>query len=334
MADIQVAALGNAIVDVIAEVDEGFLAKFEVPKGGMILIDTEKAEAISHAEEFTDTVMVAGGSAGNTCACIASLGGTARFIGTVADDKHGNAYRESLRGTGVIFDTPNVTDGKPSGRCLISVTSDAERSMATYLGAAGDITPAAVLEGDFETAQICYLEGYNFEAPESREACREAARRAKKAGRFVAMTLSDSGMVERNFEPLVAFLKETVDMIFANHDEAKALTGHDDAMEAAKAMKAEFCLWGAVTMSEKGSMVFGPQGEIEHVDAIPPAQLVDTTGAGDAYAAGWLFGFTTCMDLKSCGKLGSLCASEVISHKGARPEVSLRKLAQEKGLLG
>ncbi len=330
MSEFQVAALGNAIVDVIAEVDERFLDEFSIPKGGMVLIDTERAEAVTKA--FKDTVTVAGGSAGNTCACLASFGGTARFIGTVADDELGAAYRKSMTDVGVAHDTPALTDGSPTGRCLISVTPDAERSMLTYLGAAGEIHPRHVLDGDFETAQICYLEGYNFEAPDSRAACIEAATRAKNAGRFTAMTMSDSGMVQRQLEPLKQFLTDKVDMIFANQAEAEMLTGESDPAAAVEVIR-NSCLWGAVTLSGEGSLVFGPEGQLVKVDAIPPAQLVDTTGAGDAYAAGWLYGFTKNHGLEECGKLGALAATEVISHMGARPETSLRKLAQQKGLL-
>jgi sugar/nucleoside kinase (ribokinase family) len=330
MAEVQVAALGNAIVDVIAEVDDGFLEEYAIPRGGMVLIDTEKAEAITAA--FSSTVLVAGGSAGNTCACIASLGGKARFIGKVRHDAMGEAYRSSMQDIGVAFDTPFSKESLPSGRCLIAVTSDAQRSMATYLGAAGQLSPSDILDGDFETAQICFLEGYNFEAPDARGACMEAANRAKSAGRFTAMTLSDAGMVERQLAPLKPFLKDRIDMLFANEDEARVLTGKNDLYEAAEVMR-EYSTWGALTMSERGSYVYGPQGGIEKVEAIKPSRLVDTTGAGDAYAAGWLYGFTTCLPLAECGRLGSLCATEVISHKGARPEVSLRELAKKKGIL-
>ncbi|MEE4209656.1 MAG: adenosine kinase [Parvularcula sp.] len=330
MAEVQVAALGNAIVDVIAEVDDSFLSEYAIPKGGMMLIDTETAHAITDA--FTSTVRIAGGSAGNTCACIASLGGTARFVGKVRDDELGEAYRSSMREAGVMFDTPSSRESLPSGRCLIAVTPDAQRSMSTYLGAAGQLSPADIVEGDFENAQICFLEGYNFEAPDARAACMAAVERAKGSGRFTAMTLSDRGMVERQLEPLRPFLKEKIDMIFANEDEARVLTGEDDLLQAAKKMR-EYALWGALTMSERGSYVFGPQGEIEKVEAIKPPQLIDTTGAGDAYAAGWLYGFTTCLPLAECGRLGALCATEVISHKGARPETDLRELARRKGIL-
>ncbi|MEM1409923.1 MAG: adenosine kinase [Pseudomonadota bacterium] len=330
MAEIQVAALGNAIVDVLAEVNEGFLEEHGIPKGGMTLIDTEKAEAITAA--FSDTVLVAGGSAGNSMACMASFGGTARFIGSIADDELGAAYRKSMEDIGVTFDTPAKTGGLPTGRCLISVTPDAERSMATYLGAASDIRIEDLQPGDVENAQVFFIEGYHFESEASRHTCEEAAKRAKMAGRFAAITLADSGMVQRQLEPLKPFLKERTDMVFANALEAEALTGESDPKAAAEAMRG-YCLWGAVTMSEKGSYVFGPQGDVEYVEAYKPAQLVDTTGAGDAYAAGWIYGFTTCHPLKECGMLGALAATEVISHMGARPEKSLQKIAQQKGLL-
>ncbi|MEM1381538.1 MAG: adenosine kinase [Pseudomonadota bacterium] len=330
MSEVQVAALGNAIVDVLAEVDDSFLEKHGIPRGGMILIDTEKAEEITAA--FGETKVVAGGSAGNTMACMTSFGGTARFIGSVADDELGNAYRSSMRDTGVLFDTPAKTSGMPTGRCLISVTPDAERSMATYLGVAGDILIEDLQEGDVENAQVFFIEGYHFEDERSRATCAEAAHRAKGSGRFAAITLADAGMVGRHKEALRNFLLGTVDMVFANHAEASVLTGKDDAMEAATAMR-ELCLWGAITMSDKGSLVFGPQGDVEHVEAIQPTKLVDTTGAGDAYAAGWIYGFTKCHPLAECGMFGSLAASEVISHVGARPEQSLRTLAEKRGLI-
>lgn len=330
MPEVQVAALGNAIVDVLAEVDDAFIEAHGIPRGGMILIDTEKAEEITAA--FPKTVLIAGGSAGNTMACMASFGGTARFIGSIADDELGHAYRQSMQDAGVLFETPYKKDGLPTGRCLISVTPDAERSMATYLGAAGDILVEDLQEGDVENAQVFFIEGYHFEDERSRATCEVAAARAKANGRFAAITLADAGMVGRHLDPLRAFLKDKIDMVFANHAEASTLTGKDDPMEAAAAMR-DLCLWGAVTMSEKGSLVFGPQGDIERIDPVKPAQLVDTTGAGDAYAAGWIYGFTACHPLNECGMLGSLAATEVISHKGARPEQSLRALAQKKGLI-
>lgn len=330
MAEVQVAALGNAIVDVLAEVNESFLEEHGIPKGGMILIDEDKAASI--LKGFGDTVMVAGGSAGNSMACVRSFGGTARFIGSVADDELGAAYRKSMTDVGVVFETPAKRGGIPTGRCLISVTPDAERSMATFLGRAGDILEEDLRPGDVEDAQVFFIEGYHFEDERSRQTCEVAAQRAKMAGRFAAITLADAGMVGRHLQPLQDFLKRKIDMVFANAAEASALTGASDPMDAAKAMR-DYCLWGSVTMSENGSLVFGPQGDIEHVEAYKPTQLVDTTGAGDAYAAGWIYGFTKCHPLKECGMLGSLAATEVISHKGARPEQSLQALARKKGLI-
>ncbi|MEM9810949.1 MAG: adenosine kinase [Pseudomonadota bacterium] len=330
MAEIQVAALGNAIVDVIAQVDDAFLERHGIERGGMMLIDTAKAEEITGA--FADTVMVAGGSAGNTVACISSFGGQARFIGKVSDDELGKVYRESMTALGARFETPSNDGSVPSGRSLIAVTPDAQRSMSTFLGAAIHLGPEDLIAGDVEEAQVCYLEGYLFEGPVTREACLEAATRAKANGRFSAMTLSDAGMVERQLTDLKPFLEQSVDMIFANEDEAKMLTGAANAEAAALALR-ELSLWAAVTMGEKGSIVFGPQGDLIHVEAIKPDALIDTTGAGDAYAAGFLYGFTTCAPLDVCGQLGSLAASEVISHMGARPEASLQKLAADRGLL-
>lgn len=331
MTDVQVAALGNAIVDVIAQVDDAFLDTYDIVRGGMVLIDTEKAERLTSAFG-QETHRVAGGSAGNTLACLTSLGGSARFIGTVASDELGDVYRKSMTDVGVLFDTPAREGGEPTGRCLIAVTPDAERSMQTFLGTAGDIRIEDLQPGEVESAQVFFIEGYHFETEASRKTCEAAASRAKLNGRFTALTLADAGMVVRHLEPLRHFVKERIDIVFANLDEALKLTGKDTAEEAAAELR-NYALWGAVTMSEKGSLVFGPQGDVEHVEAVPPAQLVDTTGAGDAYAAGWLFGFTNCYPLATCGALGSLAASEVISHYGARPEESLRKLALHKKLL-
>lgn len=330
MAEVQVAALGNAIVDVLGEVDDAFIDEHEIVRGGMVLIDAERAEMLTKA--FGATHRIAGGSAGNSLACIASLGGTARFIGTVADDELGESYRQSMRDAGVKFDTPARTGGLPTGRCLIAVTPDAERSMQTFLGVAGDIRETDLQEGEVEDAQVFFIEGYHFETEASRATCLAAADRAKSAGRFVAITLADSGMVQRNLEPLRTFIHDRVDIVFANTDEALELTGEGSPLAAAEAMRG-LSNWGVVTMSGDGSYVYGPQGDVERVDAIKPSRLVDTTGAGDAYAAGWLYGFTKCHPLKQCGVLGSLAASEVISHYGARPEVSLKELAHKKGLI-
>ncbi|WP_031551244.1 adenosine kinase [Parvularcula oceani] len=327
--EIDVIAVGNAIVDVLGHTDDAFLAKHDVPKGGMVLIDTAKAEEITGA--LAATAEVAGGSAGNSVACLASLGGRARFVGKVGDDALGEVYRTSMREIGVAFDT-GVHDSIPTGRCLISVTPDAERSMATFLGAAGHVAPGDVAEDEIKSAAVTYLEGYLFESYDPRDAFAKASKAAREAGGKVALTLCDKGVVERQYDGLMAFLKEGVDLLFANEDEAMALTKTDTVDAAVEALRG-LVPFAAVTRSEHGSIVFGPDAEPEAVPAVMPEQLVDTTGAGDAYAGGFLYGFTRDWPLAKCAQLGSLAASEVISHMGPRPEKSLKALGKEAGLL-
>ncbi|MEM6649627.1 MAG: adenosine kinase [Pseudomonadota bacterium] len=326
-----VIAIGNAIVDVLAPTDDDFLKAHDIPKGGMMLIDTQKASEITSALQATD--QVAGGSAGNTVACLASLGGRAAFVGKVADDNLGQVYRDSMQEIGVDFSTPPLKTHPPTGRCLIAVTPDAERSMATYLGAAGHVSSDDVIQGEIELAAVTYFEGYLFEGEAPRSAFIKACDIARAAGRKTALTLSDVGVVERNRDALLSFIEGHVDLVFANEEEARALFGnHDDAASLAKAMK-ELVDFGAVTQSEKGSIVYGPNSPAEEVPAVMPPQLVDTTGAGDAYAGGFLYGFTRDMPLAKCAHLGSLAASEVISHMGPRPERALRELAVEKSAI-
>lgn len=322
-------AVGNAIVDVLGHTDDAFLAQHEVPKGGMILIDTAKAEEVTGA--LKATAEVAGGSAGNSCACLASLGGTARFVGKVGDDELGGVYRESMSQIGVDFDTASH-DTMPTGRCLIAVTPDAERSMATFLGAAGHVGQDDVTDEAVEGAAVTYLEGYLFEGYDPREAFEKASKAARAAGGKVALTLCDTGVVERNHEPLMAFIKDGVDLLFANDAEAMALTGKDTVDEAVEALRA-IVPAAAVTRGKDGSTVFGPGQDPVTVPGVAPEQLVDTTGAGDAYAGGFLYGFTRGRALPDCAALGSLSATEVISHMGPRPEKSLKALAEAAGLL-
>lgn len=328
---LDVIAIGNAIVDVLAHTDDAFLAEHDVPKGGMVLIDTEKAASITFALNATD--QVAGGSAGNTTACLASLGGEAGFIGKVADDALGEVYRRSMRDIGVKMTTAPIANDIPTGRCLIAVTPDAERSMATFLGAAGHVSANDVDPNLIESANVTYFEGYLFEGEEPRSAFVKACEIARAAGKKTALTLSDVGVVERNRDALLPFIEGHVDLLFANQEEARALFGnHDDAGALAVAMQ-KLVPYGAVTMSAKGSIVYGPDTEATEVPAVAPPQLIDTTGAGDAYAGGFLYGFTRGKPLAQCATLGSTAAAEVISHMGPRPEVSLKKLAAEKGLV-
>lgn len=328
-----VVAIGNAIVDVLGHTDDAFLSTHGVPKGGMILIDTEKAASITEA--LSASAQVAGGSAGNSVACLAELGGKGAFIGKTGDDPLGEVYRTSMTDIGVRFHgEPLPADAEHgTGRCLIAVTDDAERSMATYLGAAGIITDADVDPSLITDAQVVYFEGYLFDSPGPRSAFVNASSIAHRAHRKTALTLSDVGVVERNRDELLRVIRDHVDILFANEAEAMALFQVDyDPYALSEAMR-KICEVGIVTRSEKGSLVFGPGVPWEEVPAFTPSQLVDTTGAGDAYAGGFLYGYTRDMPLTTCAKLGSLCATEVISHMGPRPEASLRELAEKEGLL-
>ena len=323
-----VIAVGNAIVDVLGHTDDGFLATHAIPKGGMWLIGDEVAERIT--ADLPADAQVAGGSAGNSCACLASLGGRARFVGKTGDDVLGRIYRASMAEVGVAMDSA-PHDSVPTGRCLIAVTPDAERSMSTFLGAAGHVGDDDIVEDEVAGAAVTFLEGYLFEAELPRRAFDRAADIAHTAGRKIALTLCDAGVVDRQYENLLAFLPK-VDLLFANEAEAKALTRKADVQDAVEALRG-MVPFAAVTRSEHGSIVFGPDLPPEAVSAVAPERLVDTTGAGDAYAGGFLYGFTRSIPLPDCAHLGSLAASEVISHMGPRPERSLREMAEAAGLL-
>ncbi|MEM1396667.1 MAG: adenosine kinase [Pseudomonadota bacterium] len=333
-ADLHTIGIGNAIVDVLAHSDDDFLDKHDIPKGAMTLIEEDRATAIYG--DMAAGVEISGGSAANTIACIASLGGRGGFIGKVGKDALGDIFAHDLRSLGVVFQTKPLEKGPSTGRCLVNVTPDAQRTMATFLGAAGYVEPADVQETLVASAAITYLEGYLFEQPVARQAFIKASEAARAAGRRIALTLSDGFVVERNRSDLIDFITSHTDILFANHIEASMLVeaspddidagGCDDRLK-------ELCPLTAVTMSEKGSRLIPRDGEAISVAAVQPEQLVDTTGAGDAYAAGVLFGLATDNDLETAGKLGSLAASEVISHFGARPQADLRELATQHGLL-
>ncbi len=328
-AQFDVLAVGNAIVDVLAHSTDAFLEEHEIAKGGMILIDEARADALYDA--MGPGVEISGGSAANSVAALASLGGRGAFTGKVFNDQLGEIYRHDLRSLGVVFDTPAATAGPGTGRCLIHVTPDAQRSMTTFLGAAGGVSVSDIDEAAVRAAAIVFFEGYLFEQPTPREAFHKACEIARAAGRRTALTLSDSGCVERQHAAFVEFIGANVDILFANENEAYALAETTD-LEKAIARLNELAPFVAVTMSEKGS-ILSTNGERATVEARKPEQLVDTTGAGDAYAAGVLFGLSRNLPLATCGALGSLAAAEVISHFGARPETSLRVLAAEAGLL-
>jgi len=327
---LDVVGVGNAIVDVLAQAEDEFLAAHAIPKGGMILIDEMQAKKIYAA--MAPGVEVSGGSAANSIACIASLGGKGGFVGKVSKDNLGEIFRHDLRALGVVFDAPALDRGPGTGRCLINVTPDAQRSMTTYLGSAGLVSPTDIDEDMIERAAITFFEGYLFEQPVAREAFIKACRAARRAGKRAALTLSDSSCVDRQHTALIVFTKANVDVLLANEREAEALFGTsnvDVMIEKARSL----CPLTAITMSERGSILIPRVGETVTVAPVKPDRLVDTTGAGDAYAAGLLFGLARSLPLEKCGALGSLAAAEVISHFGARPQMKLKKLAIEAGLL-
>ncbi|MEM9618430.1 MAG: adenosine kinase [Pseudomonadota bacterium] len=328
--DLDVIGVGNAIVDVLAKADDAFLKTHDIPKGGMILIDEDQASVIY--DDMAAAVEISGGSAANSIACVASLGGKGGFVGKVADDALGEIFRHDLRAMGVEFDTKPLGDGPATGRCLVNVTPDAQRSMTTFLGAAGFVSPDDIDADQIKRAAITFFEGYLFEQPVAREAFTKACAIARENGKRSALTLSDASCVERQFDVLNSFIADHVDILLANDQEAAALFGsHDLDVIAGKARA--LCPLTAVTLSEKGSVLIPRDGDIVTIGPVSPSKLEDTTGAGDAYAAGLLFGLARGFELDRAGALGSLAASEVISHFGARPAESLKDLAQKAELL-
>ena len=324
-AQYDVAAIGNALLDVIAPADDAFLAGEGLAKGAMTLIDQDRADALY--ARMAHGLKTSGGSAANTVAGVASFGGRSVFVGKVAGDEPGAAYAEQMRGIGARFDTPVLESGPATGRCLINVTADGERTMSTFLGAALHLTPADVSPAIIESAAALYLEGYLFDPEEARRAFAKAAALSHGAGRTIAFSLSDAFVVERHRHALLAFIDAEVDILFANEVEVCSLFETDDFDKAVSALRGRV-VTAALTRGAKGSVVLSGAGD-HVVPAAPVAKVVDTTGAGDQYAAGFLFGFTRGRDLAACGRLASLAASEVISHYGPRPEVSLRDLAAQ-----
>jgi sugar/nucleoside kinase (ribokinase family) len=323
-ASLDVVGIGNALVDVLSHENDDFVEQHGMLRGGMALVDAGRAEALYDA--MGPAIEVSGGSAANTMVGIASLHGRAAFIGRVRDDTLGKVFAHDIRAAGVHFDTPAATAGPPTGRCLIIVTPDAERTLNTYLGAASEIGPDDVGPHLIGAAQVTYLEGYLFDQPSAKDAFRHAARLAHHAGRRVALTLSDSFCVERHRDDFRALVEREVDVLFAN--EAEICTLYDvETFDDALQNVLHHCEIAALTRSAKGSVIVSGD-DVHVVDAHPvESGVVDTTGAGDLYAAGFLYGLTNGYDLGRCGRLGACAAAEVISHVGARPEVSLADLA-------
>ena len=328
-ATIDVAGIGNAIVDVIAHADEAFLEAEGFAKGAMTLIDAKRADALY--SRMGPGIESSGGSAGNTMAGLASLGGSGAYIGKVRDDALGEIFRHDITAMGIGFDTPAATSGPGTARCLILVTEDGQRTMGTYLGACVDLGPEDIDPRVVAAAQITYLEGYLFDPPRAKAAFRRAAAIAHAADRQVALTLSDPFCVARHREEFLDLVARDVDILFANEAEICSLYQTEDFDTAAAAARDDVKI-AVLTRSAAGSVLIA-DGAAHKVAAAPVDRVVDTTGAGDLYAAGVLFGLTRGLPLPTCGAIGSLCAAEIISHVGARPAAALAKLVASAGLV-
>ncbi len=322
-----VAAIGNAIVDVIAPADDAFLAANKLDKGTMMLVDASQSAAIY--AKMAAGVETSGGSAANTVAGLASFGGRGAFMGKVASDQLGQVFTRQMAAIGTHFANAPLESGPATAVSMINVTPDGQRTMCTYLGASVEFTDDDVDPAIVEAARIVYLEGYLFDAEAARRAFTKAAALARAAGRLLTLTLSDPFVVERHRAALLGFIESQVELLFANESEAMALF-QVDTFDAAVAALRERVTLAAVTRSERGSVIL-THGERLSVTAEPVEKVVDTTGAGDQYAAGFMFGLSRGRPLQACGKLASLAAAEVISHYGPRPQVPLKNLAATKG---
>ena len=324
-----VLGIGNAIFDVLVKTDQSFLSRHGMTKGGMALIDEARAAAIY--QDMGPATEMSGGSAANTIVGVASFGARAAYVGKVKDDQIGRMYAHDIRAAGVAFTTRPAVDGPATGCSYILVTGDGERTMNTYLGAAQDLTQADIDADEIVAAKITYLEGYLWDPKNAKEAFVKAAGIAHGAGREVALTLSDAFCVDRYRDEFLDLMrKRTVDLVFANEAELHSLYQTSDFDAALKQLREDAKL-GVVTRSEKGCVVVSQDGVIA-VPAFPVETVVDTTGAGDLFAAGFLFGLVRGAGHENAGRLGALAAAEVIQHIGARPQVSLKELARQKGL--
>lgn len=315
-----VVGIGNAIVDVLTHAEESFIIDNRLNKGAMTLIDAEQAQTLY--DKMGPGVEVSGGSAANTIAGLAGLGSNVGFIGKVCDDELGRVFRHDITAAGVAYSTPPLATEPPTARCLIIVTPDAQRTMHTFLGASVELGPEDVDEKMISGAEITYLEGYLWDRPKAKEAFRTAAAIARRAGRKVALTLSDVFCVERHRDSFHDLIDSDVDILFGNEHEMQALY-QTPSLEDAMATARGHCDVVAITRSEKGSVIMeGPS--VFEVKAAKAERIVDSTGAGDLYASGFLYGLTRGLHLAECGRLGGLAAAEILSHFGARPESDLR----------
>ncbi len=335
-ASLDLLVLGNAIVDVIARADDALLAAQGVTKGAMQLIDEPRAESLFQA--MGQTTIVSGGSGANTAVGAALLGAKTGFVGKVRDDELGGLFGHDLKATGVGFTVPPATEGPATARCLILVTPDGERTMSTYLGACQGLSPEDVDTALVSSARVVYLEGYLWDPPAAKDAFRKAAEIAHQAGNAVALTLSDAFCVGRYRDEFLGLIRDgSIDILFANMGELQSLYQTDDAEAAVAALRDERNargrhLLGLVTRSAEGALVI-QGGEVRAVEASPVHAVVDTTGAGDLFAAGFLAGHARGLDNVASARLGALAAAEVIQHIGARPQTDLVGLAKARGLL-
>jgi sugar/nucleoside kinase (ribokinase family) len=327
-ASLDVVGIGNAIVDVLASVDEAFLAANGLDKGVMTLIDEAQAEALY--AKMGPAMEASGGSAANTIAGVAALGGKGGYIGRVRDDQLGGIFGHDIRAGGVAFPTKPATSGKSTARCFVLVTPDADRTMMTYLGACTELDKSDIDADLIASGQITYLEGYLWDDDRAKAAISDAATIAHQHGRKVALSLSDPFCVGRHRDTFLELIADQVDILFANEAEITSLFETEDFDEAARRVTA-FTNVAALTRGSSGSVVIAG-GERFEVPAERVAKVVDTTGAGDLYAAGFLYGLTRGKDWATCARLGGVCAAEVISHMGARPEESLADLVRQAGL--
>lgn len=321
-----VLGIGNAIVDVLSHAEDDFLDRHALAKGAMTLIEEDTAERLY--DDMGPAVEVSGGSAANTIAGLASLGADCAFMGKVKKDQLGRVFAHDMRAMGVHFETPEAFDGPSTARCMIMVTPDAERTMQTYLGASVNLGPEDIDEDVVAASKVTYLEGYLWDPALAKEAFRKAARTAEGAGRTVALSLSDAFCVDRHRGDFMDLVKNHVSVLFANEDEIMSLYEVDDFDAALQAVRHD-CQVAALTRGPKGSVVVNGD-EVHVVDAESVDRVVDTTGAGDAYAAGFLSGLARNHDLAQCAHIGNVAAGEVISHMGARPETPLGDLVRAK----
>lgn len=330
MTKFDVLTVGNAIVDIISSCPDSFIEENDIVKGAMNLVDADRAQLLYR--KMGPALEASGGSAGNTAAGVANFGAKAAYFGKVARDQLGDIFAHDIHAQGVHFETKPLEGAQPTARSMIFVTPDGERSMNTYLGACVELGPEDVAADVVAQSKVTYFEGYLWDPPRAKEAIRECARIAHENGREVSMTLSDSFCVGRYRDEFLDLMRSgTVDIVFANRAEALALYETND-FDAALAAIGKDCKLAAVTMSERGSVIVKGDERV-FVEAIAVDKVVDTTGAGDLYAAGFLFGYTSGRDLATCGALGSLAAGIVIQQIGPRPRLSLKEEAAKRGLI-